>query len=256
MRLPAQAAAPIIGTYKRSLLEQAEGRWQRLPDWFIDLFADEYPEISLRQVRYATRINTVHGQAITFAYQIFFPKDIDLNTRSGKHLMLHELEHTAQYQRKGGEQAFISEYLLHGAGRIIQKRSFDVHDDINTEADAISKSDDVISGYGWDFYIHNKCSKNIKIAIRYLDTSGDWNIDGWWTFAADESAYLRSGKTRVHSTDDTYYWYGEVVGSNYKWSGDDSFRFDGRTLDFRKVEVDTTNRERFEIVPACRNLLP
>jgi hypothetical protein len=95
-RIPANAAEPILAEYRASLDHQASGRWQRLPDSFVEKFSKYYPRINLAGVRFAENIDTVHGQAITFHYDIFFPSTVDINERDDAELMLHELAHTDQ----------------------------------------------------------------------------------------------------------------------------------------------------------------
>src|SRR5262249_20439060 len=136
--IPAQAVWPIIGSYKASLNAQAVGRWQSLPENFIRVAQQYYPQINLRAVRIATNINTLHGQAITFFYDIYIPGGLDWTTRSTVSLILHELEHTVQYANRGGEQPFLSEYIAKAIGQIIQNKSVNIHDDIDIENAAIS----------------------------------------------------------------------------------------------------------------------
>ncbi|MEY9199927.1 MULTISPECIES: eCIS core domain-containing protein [Sinorhizobium] len=145
-QLTYEAVRPIVDAYRSSLAHQATGRWQSLPSEFSDQIRGKFPSIDLDHVRYATNIFTVHGQAITIGYQIYFPHEIDLREPDGKRLMYHELQHVVQYEDRGGVEPFLVEYIAKAIGKIVQKRSFNVHDDIDLEAEANKKADSVHSG--------------------------------------------------------------------------------------------------------------
>jgi uncharacterized membrane protein len=211
------------------------------------------PCANFRDRLYATDINTIHGQAITFHYNIFFPSSVTLNLRSDMKLMLHELEHTAQYERKGGERAFISEYLLHSAGQVISRRSIDIHDFVATERDAIARAAALIKDYGWNIRFKNDCHKPVRIALRYKD--GDsWVSYGYWTLDPKEATHLiKDDQTRAHTANRLFYWYGEIRGTDYKWAGDHTFEYKGTTMKGRKVEF-ASDLERLQVDLNCSNL--
>lgn len=139
-RLVYAAFWPVIERYKAHLFNQGKGRWQTLPESLIAAAQQHYPEINLRGVRYATGVDTVHGQAITWNDAIFFPRNVDVNAYDDLRLMLHELEHVVQYRRRGGDQAFISEYVLKAPGKVIERGSFSVHDHMDLERAADAKA--------------------------------------------------------------------------------------------------------------------
>jgi hypothetical protein len=143
-RLMYTALWPVIERYKNHLFNQAEGRWKSLPQWLVDGVQRYYPEINLDSVRYAENINTIHNQAITWHYHIFFPINVNFYSTQDVLWMLHELEHVVQYQRRGGEQAFLSEYIWKTPGKIIETGSFNVHDAIDIERAAHAKANNVI----------------------------------------------------------------------------------------------------------------
>ena len=141
-RLGYQVIAPFANSYIQSMENQADGRWQGLPPDFIGQVQVFYP-VNLSGVRYATNINTVHGNAITIGNEIFFPGDLDLSDDDDAHTMYHELQHVVQYARRGGVQAFLTEYVLKSGGQVISQGSINVHDSIDLEQEAIAKSDEV-----------------------------------------------------------------------------------------------------------------
>ena len=61
----------------------------------------------LRSAAEATSLITPSTYGITFRYGIFIRSDC----LGDRHLLVHELAHTAQYERLGGMHAFISQYL-------------------------------------------------------------------------------------------------------------------------------------------------
>ena len=230
----ATAVWPVIWQYKQGLLNQAQGRWQALPEDFISEFGGDYPEIDLHQIRFATGINTVHGQAITFSNLIFIPWNISLDTRSGRQLLLHELEHSVQYRLKGGEAPFLSEYIMHAAGQIVGCGCVNVHDSIGIERSAISKAAHEIGNDGWQFVIQNSCREAINVAVHYLDESGTWQTHTW-EFDAGERAALAVGDVRVQTRNTIYYFAATSVDGTISWhSNDDNLAFDlgGQRVDF------------------------
>jgi hypothetical protein len=135
----------IVDQYIQFLRNQGSPRWRSIPPELINRIERFYPEVNLHQVRFATGIKTVHGHAIAIGDEVFFPRDIDLNHRDNLKLLYHELEHVAQYRRRGGVHAFFAEYIARIPGKIIAERSFQIHDRLDMEQAAISKAENVIS---------------------------------------------------------------------------------------------------------------
>lgn len=117
----------IIKEYKADLFREAEGKWQIIPANVISAIEQHYPEVKLDEVRFAARIDTRHGDDITWGNRIFFSKPkhpetvIDFRKYAYTRVLLHELEHVVQYHRRG-EEAFLGEYILKAAGKIIEKK--------------------------------------------------------------------------------------------------------------------------------------
>ncbi|WP_197500357.1 eCIS core domain-containing protein [Caballeronia udeis] len=218
--IPSLAIQPIIDSYKAHLFSQANGKWQPLPAWFVNQFSKNYPEISLSQIRYAEGIDTVHGQNITLGYHVFLVGAVSLGTRSGNQLMLHELQHTVQWVQRGGEQPFLSEYILHSAGQIIANRSINVHDSVSFERDAIGKANQMIDNLGWMFLVKNSCEYPINISISYFDnTISDYKTTSFYTVRAGGSIIPVNGDGPLHTTHGSYYYYASAIGRNLEWGG-------------------------------------
>jgi hypothetical protein len=133
----------VVRIYRGSLRESAKGKWQKLPDRLIEILTPHY-DIDFAAVDYATGINTGHGQAITFEYQIYFPRDIDLTEINDLHWMLHELEHVQQYKGLGGFEPFMLHYFAGAGVKIIQSGRINIHDEIPLEEAADRKADNII----------------------------------------------------------------------------------------------------------------
>jgi hypothetical protein len=177
---------PIVNEYEGYLRNQAGNRWQGLDVDFIGLIQQFY-SIDLHRIRYATGINTVHGMNMTLGNDIFFTGNMNPYNTDDAHLLFHEMEHSVQYVARGGIEPFLSEYLSKSIGQVIAKRSFSIHDYIDIENAAISKSNQVsqaIANMGWTFHFYNNCQYPIKVAVDYLDDSGQWNAMGYWDLDA------------------------------------------------------------------------
>jgi Domain of unknown function (DUF4157) len=133
-----------VSSYLEYLYQQGNSKgWQRLPDNIIGTYASDYG-IDLKKVRYATNINTVHGQAITIGKEIYFPRGVDFNRIEDVHWLLHELEHVRQYQVTGGVSAFLTKYIVQGSIKVATKGSFNIHDNIELEREADNKANRLI----------------------------------------------------------------------------------------------------------------
>jgi Domain of unknown function (DUF4157) len=139
----ANPSLATVPAYLESLYQQGNGRWRNLPDDFKACYRSHYG-ISLDEVKYATNINTGHGQGITVGKDIYSPTDINLSNRNDRHWMLHELEHVRQYQVVGGVSAFMVKYGVQGSMQIARNGSFNIHDNIELEKEADAKADRIV----------------------------------------------------------------------------------------------------------------
>ncbi len=137
------AIPPEMRGYIQYLEVQAKDKKRGLPNELKSAISGKY-NIDFDKVRYATGIDTVHGQAITIGNNIYFPRSIDFNDRSDLHWMLHELEHVRQYKVHNGIAPFLLKYVVQGGIQIGSKGSFDIHDNIELEREADRKADSLI----------------------------------------------------------------------------------------------------------------
>ena len=217
--------------------------------------ANFYPDTNLRDVRYATGIDTVHGQNITIGNEIFFTTDMDFDSRNDLKTLFHELEHVDQYARRGGVRAFLAEYIFKIPGKVIQKRSFNVHDDLDIERAAISKSEEVVrSYYGWDFFITNNCSHPVSLAVRYRNSDGDWATEGYWSIRPSQRTYLASDGAKIRTKNALFYYYAETTDdSGLVWQGDHTVSAnDGRELKMKTLDQSANAAGAMTINLSCQ----
>ncbi|WP_064844254.1 eCIS core domain-containing protein [Rhizobium phaseoli] len=246
----------IVDQYIQYLEQQGDGKWIGIPADISASISAEYPEINLNTVRIAQNIDTVHGQAITIGNDIFIPTDISFDNRHDLKLLFHELEHVAQYHRRGGVRPFLAEYIVKIPFKIIQRGSFEVHDDIDIEQAAITKSVQVANAaYGWDFRVTNNCTHPVSVAVNYLDINGDWVADGYWAAGLGEQFLLGDADGKdLHSKNRTYYFYAETTdNSGLSWNGalNKLVATDNRTLGFLQQTLSDVNADDLDINLGC-----
>jgi uncharacterized membrane protein len=248
--------APVLDQYTSFLEQQGNGRWKSVPNEIASSVRTLYPEINFADIRFAEGINTLHGQAITIGSHIFFPQSLDLDDKDDLRLLFHELEHVGQYIRRGGVRPFLAEYVAKIPGQVIARRSFNVHDALDIERAAISKSDIVLRSYwGREFYVQNSCAHPIQVALAYLPTEGDWKATGYWQVNPSERFYLSDEDgARLRSHNGTSYWYAEATDeSGVLYTGDRRITVDtdSRTLNF--LEKHANNPDHFTVNFTCSN---
>ena len=151
--------------------------------------------------------------------------------------MLHELQHTAQYVLKGGEQQFLSEYILHAAGRIVACGCVDVHDDINTERDANAKSSNTLGQLGWFIQVTSRCAQRFKLALHYTQSDNTWTTVSWWEIDPSQATFLGlPNGQRLSTRNSILYFY--AYSDSGEWAGPDSshsWPVDGQNRNFREA---------------------
>ena len=167
---------PIVGKYIAYLDSQGDGRYKSLSPQLKNALARQYPGVSLDSVRYATNIDTVHGQGITVGDKIFFPSNINPEGDfSDLHWLLHELEHVGQYRAHGGVEPFLIKYLVNGGIKMASNGSFNVHDSIGLEEDAENKAERIANDV-WGKLNGASLVNRTEGAREFL--SGTWQTDG------------------------------------------------------------------------------
>ena len=137
-----ESCAALTNAYMDTLENSARGRWKSLPArlLFQDI-ADLYPQANVSTVRYAENVDTIHGAAVTYGQDIFFPRIIDpMNNTDDMHWLLHELEHVQQYARRGSKSKLVCEYQAKSIGKMLQKKTINPHDWIDLEEAADYKA--------------------------------------------------------------------------------------------------------------------
>merc|ERR1719242_69392 len=121
----------VLKSYMFYLRTAAHRRgWKKLSPRLQQL-AQPYFKFPLNKIRYATNVNTLHGDPATFGYDIFFPKD--LNPREDEadlRELFKQLEYVEGYEKAGGIWPFLMHHVFGPARKvaffeIVQKRSLD-----------------------------------------------------------------------------------------------------------------------------------
>ena len=91
---------------------------------------------------------------------------------------------------------------------------------------------------------HNNCEQSIKLAIRYLDTSGEWVTRAWYEIPGNGPSDLLTSSGTVATTEaDFYYLYALSEDGTYEWDGDHNFPVTGRTIGMLRIDDDSGDRE-------------
>lgn len=101
----------------------------------------------------------------------------------------------------------------------------------NSSANRFSNYEPTSQGY--DISVYNKCHKEISLAIRYRNTSGDWVTKYWWNISPHESNYLSSDGGRLKTNSSILYYYARA--GSMTWDGfDNTTVIDGEEYSMRK----------------------
>lgn len=113
---------------------------------------------------------------------------------------------------------------------------------IKVMADELARINNEQSGHqasstadGYGYWFTNRCSISVELAIHYLDSSGRWQTEGWWTFAPGESAFLTNDAGRLTSNNATWYFYAHTTDNAWEWKGNNRFTLYDRSLGMREM---------------------
>lgn len=104
-----------------------------------------------------------------------------------------------------------------------------------------------------NIYFKNKCDRDIKLAIRYLDEDGDWVTKYWYQFDGDEGSYLSSGGIRLLTSNSIIYYYAESVYGSLIWAGEEARYFDGETYEMRETTMSVDSDDDYYFYVTCTN---
>lgn len=128
-----------VQAYIDGLYRQAEGKVMPFSPEFIQL-AQPYYDIDLKSVTWADNIDTGHQMTLAFCDRIFFTNNGNLwIDKKELHLVLHEIEHLVQCQKRG-KRTFLAEYVLKAAADVVKTRRMNVHDVHDFEESAEAKA--------------------------------------------------------------------------------------------------------------------
>jgi uncharacterized membrane protein len=90
---------------------------------------------------------------------------------------------------------------------------------------------------GVPYHFTNRCTRAVNLAIRYTDTSGQWQTTGWWLFTPGQSSYLDANGSPLRSNSRTWFYYAESTDGALQWTGDLPARLDDRTLPMQQMSA-------------------
>ena len=101
--------------------------------------------------------------------------------------------------------------------------------------DGSSTTSTQTSSTKYDISLHNKCHKDVRIALSYYPFgSNSLKQVSWWTFDSGENSYLSSNGSRLKTGKSTLYYYAETTDKSLVWASDESGH--------PKINVDGTQR--------------
>jgi uncharacterized membrane protein len=81
----------------------------------------------------------------------------------------------------------------------------------------------------------NSCSHPLQVAVRFQNTSGQWETRNWYSFVPGESARLNGVETRNRYV---YYYAQTTDSSNIVWSGKDTrVTIGNTTYDMKMIDL-------------------
>jgi hypothetical protein len=136
-----------------------DGRAKSLPNWLLTYLSGAYTNIDINKVRYGENIHMYtleRNTCMTIGYDIFCPYNLhldldDLPSRtfdfdrwqefaSNVQTIMHEIEHTSQFFKAGGDRhAWVTKYVAQ-SGMFLKINPSDSHDYLPLEKDAEAKS--------------------------------------------------------------------------------------------------------------------
>ena len=161
--ISAPLAGLVVAELARMEAQLNDGRAKQLPQWLRNAVYRNYPDVNLEKVRYGESMNLPtpdRNTAMTIGYNIYFPRPINLDHfqemtgisqtesfASDLHWVLHELEHTSQFLKSGGNQyLWATKYVVATTLSLDWKFSVNAtHDSIQLERDADAKADSLLN---------------------------------------------------------------------------------------------------------------
>jgi len=109
---------------------------------------------------------------------------------------------------------------------------------------------------GREFYLKNNCSEPVELLLRYRNPSGNWVTRGWWSFDSGKGAFLSSSGERIRSDNSIFYYYAQIPGTSYSWSGSEEREFRGREYPTRKRKISPDSDGDWYLPLSCSNYEP
>ncbi len=96
--------------------------------------------------------------------------------------------------------------------------------------------------------VHNKCPKDIVIAVHYKDSRGNWTTSPFINIRARQTR-----RAVVSSPNRVFYYYAESTsGRPSRWTGDKNFKVDGKVYPMKERTLERENNQ-YTLSLTCTN---
>lgn len=104
-------------------------------------------------------------------------------------------------------------------------------------------------------WFRNTCSEKVKIFLRWKSDDTNWSVNGPWEVEANKSVFFKfTGGDYLKSYSETIYYYAEIPGRNYAWSGNQSVQFNGSSYKMRDQKMPIDKDRDYNLDIHCQNL--
>lgn len=95
---------------------------------------------------------------------------------------------------------------------------------------------------------NNKTSKTVWVALRYMDTDGEWRTKYWFKYKPYENDRKNNGYV-VKTNNRIFYYYARTKsrynGDYYYWGGKDNYKYiDGKQVGMKKKHIKGSGFEK------------
>jgi hypothetical protein len=101
----------------------------------------------------------------------------------------------------------------------------------------------------------NECHLPVALAVEYADANTGQRTAGWWNVGANTNTRLldRSSRALALAGNDAYY-YAEIPGTEFSWSGEYSATIDGRAVNMAYTALDVDGDGNYSLRLTCTNV--
>ncbi len=83
--------------------------------------------------------------------------------------------------------------------------------------------------------VKNQCSKDLDVAIRYKNISGNWIFAKWYRLDSGERSFLKHDNSRMKTKSAVIYSYAKTISGTPWDTGPYEFASGGRVYEMKKT---------------------